>query len=223
MSPQSYSRTAPVQIARPDETGLTTRYTDPGMTQGGSAMRRSPRRWIVLTVTTAVLAYAGGAALWWHTHRLPRRFAPVVEGRLYRGGEVTPGQLRRLQREYGIRRVVSLLSADAPITAAEQRTAECLGIEWHNVPLQGDGSSTAGDRQRILDLLAAPNAPPTLVHCAAGVHRTGLAVGLYRLHCQHWPLERVLTELRSFGFKDSPRHENMLQALSQAAQAACGT
>jgi protein tyrosine/serine phosphatase len=176
------------------------------------------RRGLISAVTVAVFAYAGSAALWWHGQRLPRRFAAVVDGKLYRSGEVLPGQLKRMRDDYGIRRIISLLRADAPITAAERRTADYLGIEWHNVPLPGDGSSTPAEREQILALLAEPDAPPTLVHCAAGVHRAGLAAGLYRLHCQHWPLERVLAEMRGFGFKESPRHGNLLHALQQQAE-----
>jgi protein tyrosine phosphatase (PTP) superfamily phosphohydrolase (DUF442 family) len=189
------------------------------MTQSGPTTRSAPRRWVPLVAAIAVLACGGGAALWWQTHLLPRRFAAVVDGRLYRSGEVSPGQLQRLRREYGIGRVISLLSAESPITAAERRAAESLGMQWCNVPLPGDGASTPAERQQILDLLGEPNAPPTLVHCAAGVNRTGLAVGLYRLHCQHWPLERVLAELHSFGFEDLPKHENLREALAAEAQA----
>lgn len=181
-------------------------------------MKSPTRRWLNAAVVTGVLVCAGATALWWHANRLPKRFAAVVEGQLYRSGEITPGQLERLQRDYGIGRVVSLLNATAPVTAAERRTAEQLGIQWYNVPLRGNGASTPSDRERILDLLSEPNAPPTLVHCAAGVHRTGLAVGLYRLHCQHWPLERVRAELEAFGFKAAASHENMLEALSREAQ-----
>jgi protein tyrosine/serine phosphatase len=181
-------------------------------------MKSPTRRWLNAAVMTGVLVCAGAAALWWHANRLPKRFAAVVEGRLYRSGEIMPGQLERMQRDYGIGRVVSLLNATAPVTAAERRTAEQLGIQWYNVPLRGDGASTPGDRQRILDLLSEPNAPPTLIHCAAGVHRTGLAVGLYRLRCQHWPLARVRAELEAFGFKVSAKHGNVLDALSQEAQ-----
>jgi protein-tyrosine phosphatase len=177
----------------------------------------------IYLIVAAALAYVGGIALWGHVCRLPKRFAPVVEGRLYRSGEVTPGHLQRLQREYGVGRVISLLSAEAPVTVAERHTAETLGIEWHNVPLPGDGASTPADRQRILALLDEPNAPPTLVHCAAGVNRTGLAVGLYRLHCQHWTLAQVRAELRASGFEDRPEHENLLDALSAEAEEQTGT
>ena len=178
------------------------------------------RRALAVTVlaTLAIATLAGG--VWWQQAALPRRFAEVDPGRLYRSGEVAPHQLVHLQRDYHIGRIVSLLAADAPVTVAERQAAERLGIEWCNVPLRGNGASTAEDRRQILTLLADPNAPPTLVHCAAGANRTGLAVGLYRLHCQGWSLASVLDEMRTFGFEDLPKHENLRAALATEAAAA---
>lgn len=168
-------------------------------------------------VCAAVLVAAGGSAWWYQAHRLPKRFAPVVPNHLYRSGEVTPAQLERLHREYGIERVVCLLDSDAPQTQAEQAAAAQLGVEWHNVPLGGDGASAPEERERLLTLLDDPHAPPTLVHCAAGVNRTGLAVGLYRIHAQGWDYDAVLQELRQFDFDDLPKHENLRSALRDAA------
>ena len=159
---------------------------------------------------------AGG---WWYHNLLPRRFAPVVAGQLYRSGTVKPAQLERLRDEYGIRRVVSLLNPDAPVSVAERDAAAKLGLDWQNVPLPGDGSSTPDDRARILAYLSDANAPPTLVHCAAGVNRTGLAVGLYRIHQQHWPLDQVFAEMKGFGFEDQPQHADLRTALAAAAAA----
>ncbi len=177
--------------------------------------RTFPRR-VLLAILTVVVAAAVGGGYWYH-QRLPRRFAAVVDGRLYRSGTVTPAQLERARDGYGIRRVVSLLNPSADVTVAEREAAARLNIDWQNVPLTGDGASTPADRARILALLSEPNAPPTLVHCAAGVNRTGLAVGLYRLHCEHWTLAQVLTELKVFGFEDEPQHENLRAALAEAA------
>ncbi len=174
------------------------------------------RRQSIAAVFAAVVVVAG-SGLWWQATRLPKRFATVVEGRLYRSGEVTAAQLERLQREYGIQRVVSLLNPEAPISVAERAAAERLGIEWHNVPLRGNGESTPAERVKILELLAFPDTPPTLVHCAAGVNRTGLAVGLYRLHCQDWTLDQVRAEMKAFDFEDLPKHENLRQALAAEA------
>lgn len=183
-------------------------------------MNRFSRQRVGAAVALAILLAAGTGVAWWQATRLPKRFAPVVEGRLYRSGEVSPAHLARLRADYGVRRVICLLNPNAPVTQVERDAARRLGLEWHNVPLPGNGASTPADRERLLTLLTEPNAPPTLVHCAAGVNRTGLAVGLYRLRAQGWPLPDVMDELRSFGFEDEPQHENLRQALAEAAQAA---
>lgn len=177
---------------------------------------RRPRYGAALLI---ILLVGGSAALWWHGSRLPKRFAAVAPGRLYRSGEVSPAQLERLQREYGIGRVLCLLDASAPETLVEREAADRLGLRWENIPLPGDGASTPADRARILALLTEPDAPPTLVHCAAGVNRTGLAVGLYRLVVDGWTYEQVLDEMRAFDFEDQPKHENLRQALRSAAAA----
>ena len=184
-------------------------------------MRRPVTRAIVLTAAVlALLVCVCGAWLGWHARIWPRRFDVVAAGRLYRAGEVTPDQLARLQRDYRVGRVISLLSADAPETRAERDAALRLGIDWQNIPLRGNGASTPADRDRLRDLLTQPDAPPTLVHCDAGVNRTGLAVGMYRLHCEHWTLEQVLAELRRTDFEDLPKHENLRAALAAEAELA---
>ena len=173
------------------------------------------RLWCTAAVAMAVFVVA---MFVWHSYtRLPKRFAAVVDGQLYRSGAVTPEQLQLLAHDYGIRRVICLLDSQAAQTQAEQSAAAELGIEWHNVPLTGDGASDPEDRRNILALLGDSGDRPTLVHCAAGASRTGLAIGLYRLHYQGWELEAVLEEMRAFGFKDKPHHENLRRALATEA------
>jgi protein tyrosine phosphatase (PTP) superfamily phosphohydrolase (DUF442 family) len=179
------------------------------------------RRVVVLAAVVAVAAVVASGAYWRATY-LPKRFAVVEPGRLYRSGEVSARQLAHVQRDFGVQRVVCLLDANAPVTHAERETATRLGLEWQNVSLTGDGASLPADRVRLLALLADPNAPPTLVHCAAGTNRTGLAVGLYRLHQQHWTLEQVMAEMGAFDFENLPKHENLRQALASEAAIAAG-
>lgn len=171
-------------------------------------------------IAGAVLIAVGAAGAWYLHGRLPGRFAEVVPDRLYRSGGVTPRQLELLVRRYGIRTVLSLLNPDAEESIAERRAAERLGLRWVNVALPGDGSSTPAQREQIKAVLFDARAEPLLVHCAAGVNRTGLAVGLYRIHRQGWSVEQVLAEMRAFGFEDLPRHENLRQALRVEHEAA---
>jgi len=172
----------------------------------------------VPVATAAGLAVVIGAAALWHRHSLlPRRFGVVAEGRLYRCGEITPRQLAYVARRYGLRTVLSLLDPAAPESVAERRAAEELGLRWINVRLPGNGASTPEQRQRIKAVLLAPDAGPTLVHCAAGVNRTGLAVGLYRIHSQGWTVAEVLAEMRAYGFEDLARHQDLREALQAEA------
>ncbi|HUU97254.1 MAG TPA: tyrosine-protein phosphatase [Phycisphaerae bacterium] len=176
------------------------------------------RKRLGIPLLVALAVAIASAAVWWQlAQRLPKRFATVVEGRLYRSGQISPAQLERLVRGYGIRTVVSLLDREARVSVAERRTAERLGIAWHCVPLPGDGASTPAERAQVKTLLFDPDAGSTLVHCAAGVNRTGLAVGMYRLHVQGWPLEQVLEEMRAFGFEDRAHHANLRDALAAEA------
>ncbi len=170
---------------------------------------------IFLLIDAVVVAVVLMLIFSW-SQQLPKRFGVVKEGELYRSGEITPKQLANLQREYGIRRIISLLNPSAPESHAERAAADQLGIVWDNVPLRGDGSSTEAERTRILNLIRRPEAGPTLVHCAAGANRTGLAIGLYRIHDEGWGYEQVLAEMRDYDFEDLPKHQNLRDALKEA-------
>lgn len=184
-------------------------------------MNRVKRSRALLMGTLAALAAgAVGVGVYREFFALPKRFAAVEEGRLYRSGRLEPGDLERLQREFGIRVVLSLNNPESPESIAERQEAESLGMRWLNVPLPGNGASTPADRERIRQILLDAHEGPLLVHCSAGVNRTGLAVGMYRLYRQGWTLEQVMKEMRRFDFEDEPHHENLRQALASEARCA---
>lgn len=178
--------------------------------------RARVRSWLVGSAVLAGLA----AGAYWYSDLYPKRFAAVEPGRLYRSGGVTPDQLERLVQREGIRRVLSLLNPEAPESIAERAAAERLGLEWINIPMRGDGSSTPADRDALRRILLEPHDEPLLVHCAAGANRTGLAIGMYRLHHDGWSVEQVMEEMRRFGFEDQAHHENLRAALRKEAQLA---
>lgn len=178
--------------------------------------RRNPRA-VPIVVATTIAVVVVGFASWYQSSLWPKRFAVVDEGRLYRSGEVSADQLRRLRDTYGIERVICLLNAEEPVTQQEREAVENLGLKWENISLSGDGASDAARRDALRALLLDPDAPPTLVHCAAGVNRTGLAVGMYRIHHDGWTYEQVYEEMLRFDFDDLPKHENLRQALREEA------
>jgi protein-tyrosine phosphatase len=44
---------------------------------------------------------------------------------------------------------------------------------------------------------------PVLIHCRAGLHRTGVMVALYRMEYEGWTLDEAIRELKLNGFGDS--------------------
>lgn len=174
-----------------------------------------------LLLAAGLLVLAGFGGCWWQRYGwLPKRFHVVEPGAVYRCGTLTPAQLARLQQRYGIRTVLSLLNPAARESRLERAAAARLGVRWLNVPLPGDGASTPEQRDRIRAIMLDRSLRPILVHCAAGVNRTGLAIGIYRLHVDGWTLEQVLDEMRRIGFEDLPKHENLRQALADEARLA---
>ena len=183
---------------------------------------------LIALLAAAALGAGAFATYSWVTY-LPKRFGVVDEGqlKLYRSGDVTPAQLERLHAKYGIGRVICLLNPADPgardAILAEHATAERLGMQWIDLPMHGDGTSTPEARAKLVALYRVKDAPPTLVHCSAGVYRAGLAVGLYRIHFQGWTYDQVHAELLQHGFEDTPKHENMRAALRAATTQATAT
>ncbi|MFN0135074.1 MAG: fused DSP-PTPase phosphatase/NAD kinase-like protein [Phycisphaerae bacterium] len=185
-----------------------------------SVVRRSRTRVMLAALLVLAIGGVGGAWVWHEYVSFPKRFGVVHEGRLYRSGEVTPGQLERVAQQRGVKTVLSLLDPAAPESIAERAAAERLGIRWLNVPLTGDGASKPEDREKMRTILLDEANAPLLVHCAAGANRTGLACGMVRLHRDGWTIEQVLDEMRRYSFDDLPKHENLRAALREEAELA---
>lgn len=182
--------------------------------------QRAPSNTPIRIGLILILVGVIGFTIYRYPQLYPKRFGIVTEGQMFRCGDITPGQLKRVTDEYGIRTVLSLLNPDVPVSQAERAAADALGLRWENVPLRGNGASTRADRDRIRAILLDNEARPLLVHCSAGVNRTGLAVGMYRLHVEHWTLDQTLKELRSTDFEDLGTHQNLLDALGEEARLA---
>jgi protein-tyrosine phosphatase len=62
----------------------------------------------------------------------------------------------------------------------------------------------AGKRPRSIDqflqVLDDPKNLPVLLHCKAGLHRTGAFTAVYRMEYEGWTAAAAMTELRANGF-----------------------
>jgi hypothetical protein len=43
---------------------------------------------------------------------------------------------------------------------------------------------------------------PVLVHCFAGIHRTGAFCAIYRMEFDHWTNAQAIREMRNLGYTD---------------------
>lgn len=130
------------------------------------------------------------------SRRVPKNFAAVVPGVLYRSGQLRPEHLGRVLREHAIRTVVCLNPGESP---AEMEMTQKAGARHVRFDMPGSGRGRPEDFHEILRIVADPDARPVLVHCSAGAYRTGVAVALFRMAWQGWSEEDALREMHYHG------------------------
>lgn len=154
--------------------------------------RRGWRAWLLLFLGLAVV---GTSAIGVYRQTRWKRFAVVQPGVLYRSGELSESQLRSAIKSLKLKTVICL---EGDHVAREERVCHHLGINFVPLPMPSDG---LGERDQFAEFLRIANDPksyPILVHCQAGVARTGAAVALYRVRNDGWSVDQALKELRTF-------------------------
>ena len=53
---------------------------------------------------------------------------------------------------------------------------------------------------RFLAVMRDPKNYPVLIHCFAGIHRTGAYCAVYRMEMEGWSNEQAIAELKSYGY-----------------------
>ena len=140
----------------------------------------------------------------------PKNFGVVEPGKLYRSGQLSRWQVRRVLAENHIARIVALSGhgGHAADLAAEDQAAADLHVRRDVFPLGGDGTGQVAMYVRaVSDIAAAARAgQPTLVHCIAGAQRTGGVIACYQLLVERRPADQVYAELLRFGHdpRDNP-------------------
>lgn len=127
----------------------------------------------------------------------------VVPGRFFRAAEMSREDLAETIKKYGIHTVVDLrLQPDAPDESgkSEQEVAGENGAKYHWIPFS---SSKMNQQNKVRELLEVFDtaAPPVLVHCSSGTHRSGLASAIWLLDKEHAPIAKAEEQLSlKYGF-----------------------
>jgi protein tyrosine phosphatase (PTP) superfamily phosphohydrolase (DUF442 family) len=127
--------------------------------------------WFLLLVSIAVPAGFCGAMI------AMGNFHEVVPHRVYRSGQPSPEQLRAWIQRYGLKTVVSLRGADAPMAAEEKAIATSMGADVVYLSLGAHELMSSQELVRLIDVLETAR-KPMLLHCYHGVDRAGTASAL---------------------------------------------
>jgi protein-tyrosine phosphatase len=177
------------------------------------------RRGQVILVGTLLAAAVGGFYLFFRAvYEHGKRLRVVEPGRYYRCGQLTAAGFTDVVRSEGIRTIVNVqdefpdpdlqLGPFSCDTIKESELCERLGVRyvWLEPDLQ-PRSTPGGPRPVVLDkflaLMDDPATYPVLLHCKAGLHRTGVLTAVYRMEYQGWSRESAYRELKAHGFGDS--------------------
>lgn len=169
----------------------------------------SRKQWF-LGITVAAMVIATPLVYSEYRKGTIRNLRVVEEGVLYRSGQLSPEGLEQIVRERRIKTVISLRAAredgDPHPDAWEETFCEARGLKHVRIIPRVWGPDKRGDVpaedavREFLDVMDHPENYPVLVHCFAGVHRTGAMCAIFRMEFHKWPAERAINEMQICGF-----------------------
>jgi tyrosine-protein phosphatase SIW14 len=165
-------------------------------------------RWHIAAVfgPLAILAcVAAPVTLAVREQRQVKNFHVVREGVLYRSAQLTPAGLRRVVHDQRIRTVVNLREGTAAVDLTEEEYCRRQEIRFIRLlPKSWDdsaGKAEVDDNVRVfLDVMRDPANYPVLVHCFAGIHRTGAYCAVYRMEFEGWDNAKAIAEVKAMGY-----------------------
>ena len=144
-----------------------------------------------------------------------KRLREVVPGCVYRSGQMTADGFAEAVARFHLRTIINLqdeytdpdvrLFALGGGTVKESELCARLGVRYLFLPPDLISRRLVpGHRpkaiDRLLEVLDDPASYPVLLHCRAGLHRTGVMVAVYRMEYEGWSRRAALEELRANGF-----------------------
>ena len=175
---------------------------------------RNVVRW-VLGCVIAALVLGAPVALYRAQYVHAKRFREVEPGRLYRSGQMTAEGFRETVERFGIKTVVNLqheapdpLLPDNWLGEGKVRESELCAPRGVRYRLLTPDVLPPGNQldweppavKQWRDLLDDESNYPVLLHCKAGLHRTGRLTAIYRMEYRGWSPGEALRELRANGY-----------------------
>ena len=144
-----------------------------------------------------------------------KRLKEVVPGRFYRAGQMTADGLAETVQKLHIKLVLNVQD-DFPDpdlfesfwsgrTIKESDLCRRLGVRYEFIAPDLVFPTEAAEKHpraidRFLELLDDESNYPVLLHCKAGLHRTGFLTAVYRMEYQGWTQAAAFREMKAHGF-----------------------
>lgn len=169
-----------------------------------SCVRRFLGLVLALAIPAVPVAYASHHLTSW------RHFRVVEEGRLYRSGQLSPAALDRAVHDHGIRTIVCLRNLARPGDVvpenAEELWCAARGIRYLRLnPAAWDTPAGRANLDAFLEMADDPDSGPLLIHCFAGLHRTGVYCAVYRMERDGWTNAEAIAEMYAIGYFQEDR------------------
>ena len=144
-----------------------------------------------------------------------KRLREVTPGRFYRSGQMNAAGFRETIDRFKIKTVLNLQHENPdphlpekwlgkPVIH-EKELCEQLNVRYvlmtpDILPTPNDLTKEPPAVTEFLKLLDYESAYPILIHCKAGLHRTGRLTAIYRMDKEGWDVGDALRELRANGY-----------------------
>lgn len=150
-----------------------------------------------------------------------KNFRVVTDGTFYRSGQMTLPGIKQMVHDHGFKTVVTLrdsyvagepspdLEEETWCRAQEIQYLRLTPMAWEPIH-PGEEPPVAANLRKYLGVLNKPESYPILVHCFAGIHRTGAYTALYRMEKEGWPVDRAINEMRLLGYDRIDEEKDIL-------------
>jgi protein tyrosine/serine phosphatase len=175
---------------------------------------------LLLGSITTLALIAGPVLFAFHVQGQMRNFRVVRAGVLYRSGQMTLAGLKRAIHDYRIRTVISLREASSTQDLAEEAYCQREEISFYRL-LPRSWDTTFGiapveeNVRQFRRILNDPASYPVLIHCFAGIHRTGAYCAIYRMEKESWTNDQAIAEVKACGYSNLAEEMDILGYLEQ--------